>query len=197
MIKMRQSIFLFAFLMLIHLTLYSQEEVANNKQSIRTGIGFEHIKGIKESGSGIIYLIGYQKNYGEKNRIRLNPNLLIGSFSPISVTDVAKQFYRITNLNLNLHYDLIKYKSLSLVTSPSIFINYSRGLIGHDPDDKVDIAKYFHHLYFGGGISLGLRVAPKNSKLIFEIRPINLQAGINKYFAISYLMLAIDIKLGK
>jgi len=79
---------------------------------------------------GLIYSVGFQREFGKENRWRYNPNLIIGGFLPILVFDVPDVFYRITNLSFNVQHDLLRYKSLSLVVSLGTFFNFSRGLIG-------------------------------------------------------------------
>lgn len=192
--------FLLLFLTIFLLTgkdLYSQETEFKST-SIRTGIGIGINDGHWETGTGIIYSIGYQKSYGKKNKLRLNPNMIIGGFVPLGITDTRDQFYRITSLGLNLHYDLLKYKAFSVVTTGGGFMNYSRGLLGTGgwPEANNNSSSYFHRLYFGGNLSLGLRINPKNSKLAYEFRPINVQFG-NDYFLLSYLMFGMDFKLKK
>ena len=168
------------------------------RTSIRTGIGIGLNQGKEETGSGLIYSIGWQKSFGKKNKLRFNPNLIIGGFLPIGITDTRDQFYRITSLGLNLHYDLIKYKAFSLVPTGGAFANYSRGLLGTGgwPEANNDNSEYFTSFYYGGNVSLGIRINRKDSRLAYEFRPLNIQFG-NDYFVLSYLMFGIDIKLKK
>jgi hypothetical protein len=174
------------------------QETEFKRASIRTGIGIGFNEGKRETGMGLIYSIGWQKSYGKKNKLRINPNLIIGGFLPIGITDTRDQFYRITSLGTNIHYDLIKYKAFSFVTTGGIFINYSRGLLGTGgwTEANNNSSEYFNSFYFGGNASLGIRINPKNSRLAYEFRPINIQFG-NNYFMLGYLMFGIDIKLKK
>lgn len=75
-------------------SIYAQENEFK-KNSIRIGIGIN--EGQREIGLGFVYSIGWQKSYGEKNRLRLNPNILLGGFLPIMITDTRDQFYRISS----------------------------------------------------------------------------------------------------
>lgn len=185
------------FLLLIGNNLYSQN-VEYKRTSIRTGIGIGMNEGCREIGNGLVYSFGLQKSYGNKNRIRVNPNFLFGGFLPVGITDTPDQFYRLTSLGLNLHYDILKYKAVSIVTTVGGFMNYSRGLIGTGgwPEINNNSSEYFYRLYFGGNISLGLRIDPENSKLSYEIRPLNIQFG-NNHFVLGYLMFGVDFKLRK
>ncbi len=103
-------------MLLVGNKIYSQEKKFE-RSSIRTGIGIGINDGHQETGLGLIYSLGWQKSYGEKNKFRLNPNMIIGGFKPIMITDTRDQFYRITSLGLNVHYDLVKYKAVSIVTT--------------------------------------------------------------------------------
>ena len=183
--------------LLIGSDLYSQE-VEFKKISIRTGIGLGINEGQREIGNGLVYSIGLQKSYGNKNRLRINPNIMFGGFLPIAITDTRDQFYRISSLGVNVHYDLIKYKAVSLETTGGGFLNYSRGLLGTGgwPEANNNNSEYFYSLYFGGNASIGLRINPKNSKLAYEIRPINIQFGNKDYF-LWYFMFGIDFKFKK
>ncbi|MBK0401502.1 hypothetical protein I5M27_00815 [Adhaeribacter sp. BT258] len=176
---------------------YSQE-TEYKKSSIRTAIGIGINEGSREIGMGLIYSIGWQKSVGEKNKLRINPNMTIGGFLPIAITDTRDQFYRITSLGINIHYDLIKYKAVSIVATGGGFINYSRGLLGTGGwrDAQNNNSEYFYALYYGGNASVGLRIDPKQSRFAYEVRPINIHLG-NKGFILGYLMVGIDFKLKK
>ena len=174
------------------------QEIEFKNSSIRTGVGIGINEGQREIGNGLVYSIGWQKSFGEKSKIRINPNMTFGGFLPIGITDTRDQFYRITSLGLNIHYDLIRYKAISIVTTGGGFINYSRGLLGTGgwPEANNNSSEYFYSLYYGGNVSIGLRIDPKKSKLAYEIRPINIHFG-NNGFMLGYLMFGIDFKLKK
>ncbi|MBX7204822.1 MAG: hypothetical protein K1X81_05325 [Bacteroidia bacterium] len=147
---------------------------------------------------GLIYSIGWQKSFGKKNKLRVNPYMMTGGFWPFGISDTRDQFYRITTLGLNFHYDLIKYKALSLVTTVGAFGNYSRGLLGTGgwPEANHNQSEYFHSIYFGNNMSLGLGINPGKSRFALELRPINIHLGTN-HFILGYLMLGVNIKLTK
>jgi hypothetical protein len=176
---------------------YSQDIEFKNS-SIRTGLGIGVNEGLREIGLGLIYSVGWQKSLGEKNKLRINPNMMFGGFLPIGVTDTRDQFYRITSLGLNFHYDLLRYKAVSIVTTGGGFMNYSRGLLGTggSRDTNSISSDYFTTVYFGGNASIGLRIDPKRSKIAYKITPINIHLG-NKDFLLAYLMVGIDFKLMK
>lgn len=175
--------------------IYSQEIEFKNS-SIKTGTGIGINEGQRETGIGLTYSIGWQKSYGEKNRLRLNPNIIFGSFRTYVIpTDTRDQFYKLTSLGINIHYDLIKSKEVSIVTTGGGFVNYSRGLLGTGGwQANNNRSEYFYSVYFGGNVSIGLRIDPKKSKLAYEIRPINIHFG-NNGFVLVYLMFGVDFKL--
>ena len=198
---MKYSVFLFAFLILTHLRLYSQEEVTNSEHSIRTGIGYGHNEGMKEIGNGSLYSIGYQKSFGKKQRIRLNPNLVMGGFTSDGISNTREQFYRITSLDLSLNYDFIKYESFAAVISPGFFLNYSRGFLGpggRTPITNYDPSEYLSSLYTGCKISLGFSITSEYRKLTYDINLLNIHFNSsNNYFFFIYFIYGINIKLGK
>ncbi len=178
-------------------TIHAQE-VEFKKSSAKIGTGFGFNEGKKEIGQGFVYSIGWQKSFGEKNKLRINPNITLGGFLPFAITDTRDQFYKITLLGLNLHYDLIKYKTVSIVTTVGGFINYSRGLLGTGgmPPVNNTNSEYFYSLYVGGTASIGLRISSENSRLAYEIRPITFHYG-NQRFTLGYIMFGIDFKFRK
>ncbi len=168
------------------------------KTSLKTGIGIGFNEGERETGIGLVYSIGLQKTVGKKQRFRLNPNLMIGGFLPFGITDTRDQFYRITTIGYNLHYDLIKYKSISIVTTLGPFVSYSRGLLGTggDGDFRNNSSEFFNSFYYGGNFSIGLRIDSPKRKIAYEIRPISGMVG-NNFFSLGYLMFGMDFKFKK
>jgi hypothetical protein len=172
------------------------QEDAPGKSSIRTGLGLGINEGKREIGLALLYSIGWQKSVGEKNRIRLNPNIVYGGFRPVFISDTRDQYYKASSLGFNVHYDLIKFERASIVTSLGGFVNYSRGLLGTGGMDEEASTRsdYFHAVYFGGSASVGVRIESKNRKIAYEIRPYNFQYG-TEGFVLSYFMFGMDIKL--
>ncbi len=166
------------------------------RSSIKTGIGIAMNEGIEESGIGFVYSVGYQKSFGEKEKFRINPNLLYGGFISNGITDSRDQFFRITSISMNVNYDLVKYKSVSLLVTTGGFLNYSRGLLGTGGDNEIKNSRYFNHLYFGGTVGIGIRINSTKSRFAYEIKPINVQIG-NKVFELGYFMFGLDIKIKK
>ncbi|CCG54527.1 Hypothetical protein precursor [Flavobacterium indicum GPTSA100-9 = DSM 17447] len=172
---------------------YSQENIFN-RSSIKTGIGIGYNDSKEENGLGLIYNLGYQKSFGVKERFRINPNLIIGGFSTNLITDTRDQFYRITSLQMNVSYDVVRYNSISLLLCTGVFGNYSRGLLGTGGElQNNQNSEYFQKFYFGGSLGIGLRINPIKSRIAYEIKPFTIQLG-NKGFSLGYIMMGLDIK---
>ncbi len=184
-------------LLFTNINIFAQE-IEYKKGSIRTGIGVGINEGDREIGDGFVYSVGWQKSYGKKNKLRINPYVAFGGFFPFAITDTRDQFYKISNLGLYVHYDLIRYKAVSIVTTGGCFINFSRGLLGTGgwPDENNVGSEYFFAFYYGGNGSIGLRINPPKSKLAYEIRPLNMHFG-NNGFILAYFMIGLDFKLIK
>lgn len=184
-------------LLLTGTTIHAQEqETGYRRTTVRAGTGVGINAGQREIGVGFVYSVGIQKSYGKNHRIRLNPDLLLGSFRTyVFPTDTRDQLYKITSLALNIHFDLVKKENVSLVTTGGGFINYSRGLLGTGgwPEENNNSSEYFHSLYFGGNASIGIRIDSRKSRLVYEIRPFNLYFG-NKGYILGFFMFGIDFK---
>ena len=175
---------------------YSQENIFN-RSSIKTGIGIGFNDSREESGFGLVYNLGYQKSFGEKERLRINPNLIIGGFSTNLISDTRDQFYRITSLQMNVSYDVVRYKSFSLLLTTGAFGNYSRGLFGTGGElQNHQSSEYFYKFYYGGSLGIGFRINPAKSRIAYEIKPYNVQFG-NKGFVLGYMMIGLDFKFKK
>ena len=175
---------------------YSQENIFN-RSSIKTGIGIGFNDSREENGFGLVYNLGYQKSFGKKEKLRINPNLIIGGFSSNLVSDTRDQFYRITSLQMNVSYDVVRYKSFSLLLTTGGFGNYSRGLLGTGGElQNHKNSDYFYKFYYGGSLGIGFRINPPKSRIAYEIKPYNIQFG-NKGFFLGYMMVGLEIKFKK
>lgn len=167
----------------------------SSNNSLKLGFGVGINQGKPEIGIGTFASIGYQKSLW-KERIRINPYLLSGSFLPLGITDTRDQYYRITSLGLNGYFDLIRIKPVSVFIGVGGFLNYSRGLLGTGgwPDENNNYSEYFFKLYYGGYLGCGLRIDPPNKNITLELTPINICFG-NNYYQFTYLKIGIDLKL--
>lgn len=194
--KIQKIHLLLAGLMLRSTLLYSQESTFSTS-SLKTGIGIGINEGEREIGMGTLFSFGYQKSMWQ-DRLRINPNLTMGGFIPFGISDTRDQYYRITSLGMNGYWDALKYKSVSVFVGTGVFINYSRGLLGTGgwPAAGNSSSEYFFKLYYGGYLGTGLRISPKNSRLAYELVPVNVQLGSNR-FVLGFLKFGMDIKLKK
>lgn len=194
--KIQKIQLLFVGLLLSSTLLYGQESDFSNS-SLKAGIGIGINEGEREIGMGTLFFFGYQKSMW-KDRLRINPNLTIGGFTPFTITDTRDQYYRITSLGINGYLDALKYKSVSIFVGTGAFLNYSRGLLGTGgwPEAGNSSSEYFFKLYYGGYVGAGLRINPTNSRFAYELAPINVQLGNNR-FVLGFLKFGIDIKLKK
>ncbi len=62
---------------------YSQENKFS-RSSIKTGLGIGYNMSVKEEGLGTLSMIGYERSYGRKGRLRMNTSLLTGGFNCFS-----------------------------------------------------------------------------------------------------------------
>ena len=138
-----KKINLLIVILLFSLKINAQENEFT-RSSIKTGIGVGINDGIEESGLGFVYSVGYQKSFGKKEKFRINPNLLYGGFNSSGITDTREQFFRITSIGMNVNYDLVKYKSVSLLITSGGFLNYSRVLFGTGGENEIRNSRYFN-----------------------------------------------------
>jgi hypothetical protein len=167
-----------------------------NASAVRFGLGAGLHDGARESGLGLVYQLGWQKSYGAKDKFSLNPNVVHGSFSANDIDDARDQFYQLSSLGLQLHYDLIRVNAVSVVVSGGAFVAYTRGLLGTGGDPRAARSEYFRKVYVGGLGSAGIRINPPRSRIAYELRPITISSGTNG-FLLFYPMLNLEFKLGK
>ena len=187
------KIIIISFLSFFNLSIALGQDTIFTKSSIKVAFGLGFNEGIRELGFGTINSIGYQMSFFN-NRLRLNPNLLNGTFRSAFITDIPDMYYRITSLELNVFLDAVKFKAVSLFVGAGGFVNYSRGLIGTGGDFGRSYSEYFFKVYGGGSIATGIRVNPKKSRFSFELIPVSLYAG-NKSFSLGTIRIGIDIKI--
>lgn len=185
-------------LIIIHLKTNAQENTFT-RSSIKTGVGIGYNQGTVEEGFGTFSTIGYEKSYGKQERIRINANILLGGFISGPIEDSRDNYYRTTSWNININYDYLKYKSVSLFIYSGGFATYSRGMLGSGysqfTSEQYD-SKTFANLYYGINLGGGLLINPKNNRCAFEIKPFNLQIG-NKEVITFYMLFGVDIKIKK
>jgi hypothetical protein len=193
---MKSKIIWSFYILFLFVNLAISQENLFSRHSIKTGIGVGINEGEKVIGMGLVYTIGYQKNFGKKEKLRIAPNITFGSFNSNYVNDARDSFYQITNFGLLVNYDLIKYKSISLFLVAGGFANYTRGMIGTGGENNIISSEYFNAFNYGGTTSFGIRINPLKSRISYEIKPMTMSFG-NKDYLFGYMMFGIDYKLKK
>jgi hypothetical protein len=194
------SIFLFATL-----NVNSQE---SKNQSIKIGIGAGFSQSENCIGTGTMYSVGYQRDIW-KDRLRFNPNLSLGFYSPMFITDQADQYFNSINLNANLNYDLIRIKRFSVVIYAGIEAGKTQGYVGSGGyydyggysgygngygSSNTQNSHYVHDYHLGGNFGGGFRFITKNQKTAVNILPFNFRVGYPEFFE-AHLKLEVDIKI--
>jgi len=196
---------IFIILLLATISIQSQELKTN---SIKIGIG----AGISESsnctGMGTMYSVGLQRNIW-KDRLRFNPNLSLGFYSPIMITDLPDQYFNSINLNANLNYDLIRIKRFSVVIYAGIEAGKTQGYVGsggyydyggYSPYgngyviSNTQNSHYVHDYHIGGNVGAGLRLISRSGKTAFNILPFNIRVGYPDFME-AHLKLEVDINI--
>ena len=171
---------------------YGQEEnFSTHSIKVAAGIGF--IEGYRESGGGTFLSVGYQKSLW-KDRLRISPGITMGKFSSKLILDTRDQYFSTTAIGVQASLDVLKYRSLSLFAAAGGFGNRTSRLLGTGGELGHNNSVYFKKYYFGGTAGIGIRIDPKNSRLAYEISPINVSAG-SDYFVMGFAKVGVDIKI--
>ena len=178
---------------------YSQEY---SKSAIQYGVGIS-LSGATEynTSSGREIIVGYKRDIW-KDRLRLNPNLVLGYFKgEIWEDNLRDQSFNTIQLRVLLDYDLIRYKRVSLNTEIGGIIGKSLGLKGtgftHDRISYEDIpetkSEYIDRLNIGGVIGGGIRYSFLGGRYAVKFMPLNIHLGNGFHEIHSYV--SVDIKL--
>lgn len=198
---MKISIAIF-FILLISVQNIAQNKDYSNK-SIKIGVGM----GMTQDNLGLVYQVGYQKISLKNDRLRFNPNLTLGAFSTMGITDASDVMIRITSLEYRVHYDFLRIRNFAATVQAGPFLNYTRGLDagGGDPEACGDCSGegFIHKLYGGGLIGLGIRFNHPDKSYTVEIKPLTLHYGLelnkhnpeNPNFQMGYFQIGVDFKL--
>ncbi len=165
------------------------------------GIGAGMSQSLNSIGMGTMYSIGYHRNIW-KDRLRFNPNLSLGFYSPMYITDQPDQYFNSININATLNYDLIRIQRFSIVIYAGIEAGKTQGYVGTGGmPDYSDIGPipqknsyYVHDYHIGGNIGGGFRLVSKSRKTAFNILPFNIRLGY-PHFIEGHLKLEVDINI--
>ena len=195
--KQKIAFALLAFLILTSSVVGQSTEFSGS--SIKTGLALGGYNGKKEEGVGFMMSLGYQKSFRD-GRIRLNPDIIAGSFRPIGLHK-REQYYRLTSLGLNAFADVLKGKSMSLFFGSGVSLNYSRGIMGtggpnDEPYSDHQSSEYIYKLYYAGNLAVGFRFDSKEQRVAYQFLPFTGYLG-NKNFALGFARIDVDIKLNR
>ena len=188
--KIFKNIGIIILFLIIQHNAFSQEY---SKNSLKYGLGVGAFDGIRTTGHGCLFSVGYERNLW-KDRLRINPNLTFAYYNARFVSDVPDQWANSLNFETILFFDLVRIKAFSITIGAGGVINNTRGYIGTGgwPNNTNTryISDYNIAAYLGGGI----RINPKNSRIAIELMPLNFHVGSN-YFMQAYAKFGIAVKL--
>lgn len=196
------------FIIILMLAAISTQSQELKKSSVKIGIGAGFSESTNCTGMGTMYSIGYQRNIW-KDRLRFNPNLSLGFYSPVFITDQADQYFNSINVNANLNYDLIRIKRLSVVVYVGVEAGKTQGYVGTGGyydyygysgygsgygSSYTQNSYYVHDYHIGGNVGAGLRLISRSGKTAFNILPFNFRVGYPD-FVEAHLKLEVDINI--
>lgn len=160
------------------------QELSKNYLTYGLGFGLSATKNKDYSGIGPTIIIGYKRDIW-KDRLRLNPNITIGSYRSGMNDNTRDKFFNTANLNLSLEFDFLRYKALSLDIETGGLVGITNGLKGigteYDSAISTDImfnkSEFINNFNYGAILGFSLRVSPLKSKYAIKISPLNLHLG--------------------
>ena len=159
------------------------QEQSFTKNSIKFELGYSYNEGAKEEGSGLVYLIGYQRTFNRINRLKVSGNFMYGSFSSENITDVSQQFYTVKNFSIIGHFDAIRFRQISIVISAGGFVNFTNGLFANNGElQNDDSPDYFNKTYLGINSGIGIKFQNPKNRISYELELLNLEFGNNVIF---------------
>lgn len=173
-------------------TCFAQDK---SKNSIKVGLGAGMSEGNTTEGLGTIITLGYQRDL-LNDRLRLNPNLSFGYYNSKRIDDSNDQYFNSINLSTNIYYDLIRYKSISLVVGTGVFVNNTQGLngTGGDTNNVNQHSAYISEWHFGGFAGAGVRLVFPGDRIALNLLPVNIHIGSDDFIEF-HAKAEIDIRL--
>ena len=192
-----KSVF-FVLLLLVSMTMYSQN-IVNKSLKIGAGLGLSQSDNC--TGMGTLYSFGYQRDIW-KDRLRFNPNLSLGFYSPVFITDLPEQYFNSINLNVNLNFDIIKIGWFSLLVYAGAEAGIVQGYVGTGGMPEFDEngsyysrgSYYVNDFHIGGDFGGGFRINSKSQKIAINVLPFNFRVGYPNYME-AYWKLEVDVKI--
>lgn len=185
--------YLLFFVFVLSVQILSGQEVS--KHSLEYGIGLGMVSDNSNDGLGQHVQVGYKFDLW-KDRLRLNPNVTIGAYNSKFITDTRDTYFNSINTKLAVQFDLLRLGAFSLMVESGGFFNLSRGLKGLGGEMPQNGSDYFSHTNYGFILAGGFRIAPLQSRIVYNIKPLSFLIGPD-YFAEFHAAFGIDVKLGK
>jgi hypothetical protein len=149
------------------------------KTSLIYGIGIGETEDGTIGGFGGLFLCGVNQDLGYKNRFRLSLLLNLGSYNTKAQDGGYDQAFHSICLGPKVYADVIRYRSISLVLGTGFALNNMAGYI-RDGVRGLTHNSFFNVYNIAAYLGTGIRVNPPNSRLAFELLPLNFYfSGIN------------------
>ncbi len=177
-------------LLLVTPNIFSQEPT-NSSLTYACGVGISDASNYV--GSGLALQIGYSRNIFS-DRLRLQPNILVGAYRAEGIQDVREQYFNSVSMRLSVNYDVLRYKIFSFNIETGGLVNATRGLIGTGGEYNITESEYVNHWNYGIIMAGGFKIAPRESKIAIKIMPLNIHMGLD-YFLEMHALAGIEIKL--
>lgn len=174
--------------------------------ALKLGVGAGMSQSSNCTGMGTMYSVGYQRDIW-KDRLRFNPNLSVGFYSPVFITDLPNQYFNSIIINANLNYDLIRINRFSVVVYAGLDVGITQGLIENGSyygnysgygsgygNPYSQNSYYIQNYHVGGNLGGGFRILSKSKKTALNILPFNFRVGYLNFLE-SNLKLEIDINI--
>lgn len=167
------------------------------KNSIQISCGPIYSESKHHYGFGLNYSMAYQREI-KSSRLRVQSLFSMGHLNSKTTRDVAEQSFTSLNIELNLMYDIIKFRAFSIFAGGGGFGNNSFGMkSNYGTDSYPNTASYpfyFNDLYVGANLLTGFRLNFPDKRVAINFTPFHLRFGTENL--IEYQPnFSIDIKL--
>jgi len=147
------------------------QEYSKSSLTYHIGIGASNTG--EPVGEGLVAGAGYQLNVW-KDRLHFNPRLTLGYFDAANYLDLPDGMFTSLNLETIFFFDLIRFKTLSLLVGAGGVVQKINGLVGTGGyADPVTNSYYVHQWHYGVYVGCGISYYPKKSRFFFQIMPFN------------------------
>jgi hypothetical protein len=180
-----------ALLLLVSISINSQN--VNRSLKIGAGLGISENDNCK--GIGTLYSLGYQRDIW-KDRLRFNPNLSLGFYSPAFIINIPEQYFNSINLNANLNFDVFRVGRFSFLVYAGTEVGIIQGYVGvgRMSESEENGSYYLRDFHIGGNYGGGFRINSKSKRTAINVLPLNFRIGYLNFME-AYLKLELDVKI--